>query len=509
MKWNILGKGKDTIAILLKNRGIKNKNEFLQPKFPEFKFNLVKTVARIRKAVKNKEKIVIYGDYDADGICSTAIMWEALKEIGANVMPFIPSREKEGYGLSKEGIDNIDANLIITVDNGIMAHEAIEYAASKKIDVIIIDHHEKPKVLPKAYSIVHTQKLCAAGISYFVAREFSKFTSLELATIATIADLLPLTGVNRSIVKFGLEELCQTQRVGLKALFEVAGIEKTGTYEVGYMISPRLNASGRIESALTALRLLCTNNYEKAKELATLLNTTNKERQELTESMTIHAKSIAKVDGKIIVLDDESYHQGVIGLVAGKLVEQFYLPVIVIARGETVSKASARSISGFNIIEAIRTCEGLLLNAGGHPMAAGFSLETTQISNFKLQISKYAQEKITDDLLEKTLRVDCELPLDHIGMNLYEDIMQLAPFGMGNPEPTFASIGKVENVRTVGTDGKHLKLVIEGMEAIAFNMGNLLPKIKVGDSVKIAYSISLDTFNFNHKLQLKVKDIKV
>lgn len=507
MKWNVLGKTTDdVISVLLQNRGIKDKKEFLAPSFPEFKLSSTKAITRIKKAIKNKEKIVVYGDYDADGICATAIIWEYLKSLGADVLPFIPSREKEGYGLSVEGIDSIDASLIVTVDNGIMAHEAVAYATKKKIDVIIIDHHEKPKKLPKAFSIIHTTKLSAAGIAFFLSGD-KKW--LELATIATITDLLPLTGINRSIVKYGLEALANTQRVGLKALFDVAGIEKVGTYEIGYMIGPRLNASGRIESALTALRLLCTNNKDKAKEHAQLLNDTNKQRQEMTEEMSIHAKSTAKTDGKIIVLEHESYHQGIIGLVAGKLVDEFYLPAIVIARSEEVSKASARSISGFNIIEAIRSCESLLLNAGGHPMAAGFSIETAKIESFKIKIAKYANEKITQEMLERKLRVDMVIPLNLINLQLYELITQLAPFGMGNPEPVFASEVIIQNLRTVGQNGKHLKLVVSGFDAIAFNKGDLLSKLKVGDSIQIAYSIVLDTYNNNHKLQLKIKDLKL
>lgn len=426
-------------------------------------------------------------------------------------MPFIPAREKEGYGLSIDGIKQIDAKLIITVDSGIVAHEAVDFANKKKIDVIIIDHHEKPKKLPMAYAIVHTTKLCAAGIAFFVSQALGhKDSLLELATIATITDLLPLTETNRAIVKYGLEELQKTPRIGLRALFDVARIEKIGTYEIGYMVGPRLNASGRIESALTALRLLCTHDKDKAMELAKLLNDTNKDRQVMTEEMTAHAKLVTSHQSlatKIIVLDHESYHQGVIGLVAGRLVEQYYLPAIVIAKADGVSKASARSIAGFNIIEAIRSCDKLLINAGGHPMAAGFSISTEKITEFKEKINSYAKLKITEEMLKKTLRVDMELPINLITLQLYEQITKLAPFGMGNPEPVFGSEVTIQNLRTVGQEGKHLKLVVNGLDAIAFNLGSLLPKLKVGDPIKIAYSIALDTFNYNHKLQLKVKDI--
>jgi single-stranded-DNA-specific exonuclease len=415
------------------------------------------------------------------------------------------------------------------VDNGITAHEAVNFANSKKIDVIILDHHQKPaslsggpKKLPKAKAIIWTDKLCASGIAYFVAKtsvstmnyELRATNSwLELAAIATITDLLPLTGINRSIVKYGLESLNQTSRVGLKALFEAAGIEKITPYEIGYMIGPRLNASGRIDSALTALRLLCTHNKEKAREYVQILNQLNKERQEMTEEMTIHAKQKVesrKQKEKIIIIDHESYHQGVIGLVAGKLVDQFYLPAIVIAKGQEVSKASARSIFGFNIIEAIRSCESLLINAGGHPMAAGFSLKTGMISDFKHQINQIASDQISEEMLKKTLKIDCELDLATTDLSaLYFQLSALQPYGMGNPEPVFASSGIIQNLRTVGAEGKHLKLAIDDFDAIFFNGGHFLPQLKIGQKIKLAYSLALDTFNGNNKLQLKVRDLQL
>lgn len=549
---------------LLKNRGIettKERWEFLEPTLPE-KIKLItvglsavtlkKAQARIREAIKKEEPVVIYGDYDADGICATAIMWETLRDLGAKVRPFIPRREKEGYGLSKEGIDSIlkdekygfgrkgsqgSWGLIITVDSGIVAHEAVEYARKNGLEVIIIDHHEKPKKLPRAL-IIHTNKLCAAGISYFVADYFSQIEQkrtdetdtdltdrrLELAAIATVTDLMPLVGANRSIVKYGLEALNRTKRPGLRALFNMAGIEKVGTYEIGYMIGPRINASGRIESALTALRLLCTSDFSKAIEYARLLNETNRDRQTMTEEMTAHAvgmqneKFTMQNNERIIVIEHESYHQGVIGLVAGRLVEKYYLPAIVISKGETVSKASARSIAGFNIIEAIRDCSRILVNAGGHPMAAGFTIETSKIEEFKLAIKKVAEKKIFPAMLTRPVRVDDRIELQLVGPELYQIVSEMAPFGLGNPEPVFQGVVRVLQFRTVGQEGKHLKLVVSStlltdrgsgvmFDAIGFGMGGLAGKIKVGETVKIAYAIALDTFNGNHKLQLKLKDL--
>lgn len=549
MKWNILSQNTDPTKVLetlLNNRGLTSKkdiDDFLNPIDPAFlapsnvqiaKTALTKAITRVKKAIEVGEPIVVYGDYDADGICSSAILWETLKDLGAKAMPFIPHREKEGYGLSKEGIDSIlsdekynltpkSGGLIISVDSGIVAHDAVDYAKEKNLDVVILDHHDKPEKLPAAHAIVHTTSLCAAGISYIFSKEILATShqqlapSLELAAIATITDLMPLLGPNRSIVKYGLELLNKTPRPGLRALFNVAGIEHVGTYEVGFMIGPRLNASGRIENALFALRMLCTADFAKALDYAKQLNDTNRQRQEMTEEMTIHALQATsnqqQATERIIVIDHESYHQGIIGLVAGKLVDRYYLPAIVIARGEEVSKASARSISGFNIIEAIHSTEEMLLGAGGHPMAAGFSIKTSRIEEFKQAISKVALEKITDDLLDRVLRIDCKLELEQIDMPLFRQISQFEPFGLGNPEPTFATNVQVTNLRTVGQEGRHLKLSVKGLDqqlefdCIAFGKGALCSQIKVGDSISIAYTIDLNTFNGRQSLQLKIKDI--
>ncbi len=507
-----------------------------------------KAVKRIENAIKNEEPIVVYGDYDVDGICSTAILWETLRDLKAKAMPFIPSREKEGYGLSIEGIKNIledpkyslseksksKNGLLITVDNGIVAHEAVEFANKSGLDVIIIDHHEIGKTVPDAFAIIHTLELCAAGISYLFSKElyngaritYNGDDKLELACIATVADLVPLVGPNRSIVKYGLSALNNTTRLGLLALFEIADIKKVGTYEIGYLIGPRLNASGRIDSALVGLRLLCTSDKSKADEYARQLNTINKERQAMVSEMVEHALEIQnakiksqKFDERIIVIDHESYHQGIIGLIAGKLVEKYYLPAIVISKGEKVSKASARSISGFNIIEAIRNSSSLLINAGGHPMAAGFSIDTLKIADFRLQIEKYATKNISKEIMEKSLKVDLELDPELINMNLYLQLFDLGPYGIGNPEPIFASNLQVKSIRTIGSDGKHLKLTLSPLtpspsppapliEAVGFGMSEKFGSLKPGDVVEMAYNLSSNEYMGKTTLQLKLKDIK-
>ena len=358
--------------------------------------------------------MVVYADYDADGITAGAIMWETLWRLGARVMPYIPHRVDEGYGLSEKGIDAVrveyDPSLIITVDHGITAHAQVEYAKKLGIEVIITDHHVKPEKLPRS-TIVHTTLLSGSGVSWFVATQMMQSQGKKgdgdqlseltaLAAIGTIADLLPLTGVNRSIVKFGLEMLRKTKRTGLNALIAEAGIEKKSidTFSVSHMLAPRLNAMGRLEHAIDALRLLCTKDEMKAKLLAQKLGLTNKERQQLTIDTVTHAKDLVpKTLKKLLFIAHETYNPGVIGLVAGRLVEEYWRPAIVLSVGAEFAKASARSIPGFNIVEAIRTCSDLLVDVGGHPMAAGFTVETKNLDKLKKRLEVLAEKELDDE----------------------------------------------------------------------------------------------------------------
>lgn len=591
-KWKIINKYVEQksgsnfdnlIRILLENRGITDKKdikEFLNPKLEDITIENVgidrkqldKALARIFEAIKKDEQIIVYGDYDVDGITGTAILWETINEAGGKVHPFIPDRIEEGYGLSIAGISKIkdpssakatagkqksnynEVKLIITVDNGIVANEAVDFANKEGIDVIITDHHTIGEKLPDALAIVHTTKLCGAGVAYLLAQELRKSPQLpliplrsgfagqvkgenvwednhlELAALGTIADMVPLTGANRKIVKFGLEKLCKTQRPGLHELFKNAGCENNvlGVYEVGFIISPRLNASGRIENAMDSLRLLCTKDKSKAKYLAEKLEIINRERQMLMKQATEHAilsiKNQVSSIKKILIVGHEEYNQGVIGLVAGKLVEEFYRPSIVISKGEKHSKASVRSVEGFNIIEFLRTQSEFFVNVGGHPMAAGFTIETEKLEIFKETLETAVEELIDGETLTKKLKIDCELPFSVINKEFYEYLQQLAPFGMKNPEPVFATKDiTIKDLRIIGRDGKHLKLLLEfphfaeatrgrpisyqEFEAIAFGMGELGREIKVGDKIDVAYVIDENRWNGNTKLQLKVKDI--
>ena len=539
----------EILSLLLENRNIGDEDRelFLVPDLdvitPEFvgidTGMLAKAIDRIKTAIEKKEQIIVFGDYDVDGITGAAILWETLHGMGANVLPYIPHRVEEGYGLSIKGIENLkgipdqvrddkaEVSLIITVDNGIVANEAVAFANKQGIDVLITDHHVRGDMLPEAYAVVHTTKLCGAGVAYLLSQELksqnSKLKSeqgdyLDLVALGTVADLVPLTGANRILVAHGLKALQETKRAGLLELFDEAGIEKEtiGVYEIGHVIAPRLNAMGRLLSAMDSLRLVCTKDRMRAKVLADKLGRTNRERQLLTMSMTKHA--IEKVVSRqssvanIIVLEDESYEEGIIGLIAGRIVEEFYRPAIVISRREEISKASARSVKGFNIIESIRTTTDLLVNAGGHPMAAGFSIKTENISLFIRAIENHANGVITDAMLTRVLTIDCELPVQHVTKNIYDAIQQLAPFGMGNSEPVFVSYSvPVRDIRAIGAEGKHLKMKLGTpimIDAIAFGFGEMISKINPGDMIDIAYTIDENTWNGRTTLQMKIRDIR-
>jgi len=527
----------DLINLLLENRGIETKKEkelFLNPKLSYVNLesaginpnDIEKAKKRIVQAIKKKEQIIVFGDYDVDGICGTAILWETLNKLGANVLPYIPHRTEEGYGLSIKGIENIkkklSPKLIITVDNGVVANEAVDFANKEGIDVIITDHHTFETKKPKALAIIHTKKLCGAGVAWLFSKSLgSKDEShLELVALATIADLVPLNGLNRAIVKSGLEKLKQTKRLGLLELFNEAGIDASkqiGTYEIGHIIAPRINAMGRMEYAMDSLRLLCTFSKVRAKELAEKLGNTNRTRQNLTEETTLLALEEARAtvgNKRLVFISSEKYNQGIIGLVAGKLVEEFYLPVIVVSKGKKLSKASARSISGFDIVEGIRSFSSLLVDIGGHPMAAGFTVETKKLNLLQKKLENLAEKTITPDLLIKEIKIDCEIILKAVNLELFEELEKLEPFGLGNPTPTFLSIGlTVQDMRLVGADGKHLKLLLKDgktgtiVNAIAFGFGKKTKELKIGDKVNVIYTILRDEWNGNRRIQLKIKDL--
>jgi len=516
-------------GILLRNRKIRDEKSFFNPIYPQEidfkslgikKNDIQKTIDRLKEAKKEKEKIIIYGDYDADGICSTAILWETLYKKGFDVLPYIPERFSEGYGLNSDTVEKLkvkDENLkvILAVDNGVVAYEAVEKANKLGIDVIVFDHHRKEKKLPNAYSLIHSDLVCGSTLAYLFSKEFSKDNSdyLSLACIGTVADQMPLIDINRSIVKYGIEALDTTKRLGIRAIFRESRIEKAGVYEIGFVIAPRLNAAGRITHAIDSLRLICTRNFYKANELALSLGRINQKRQKIVDEVLLKAEEKAKDNkNKIIMVWDETFHEGVIGLAAGKITEKYFRPSIVLSTKEGVAKASARSILGFDIISAIKKLNNLIIEGGGHAMAAGFSIKTENIGKFEREINKIADEKLKIKDLVPKLKIDAELEFNQINQDLVELLKKFEPFGQGNPQPVFLTKRvKVVEIKKVGLNGKHLKMKLEKkgkiFDAIWFNALTTCD-LKTTSKTNVVYSVEENIFNGNRSIQFKIKDLK-
>lgn len=513
---------------LLINRGLTTSGkieDFFHPKLEsfikEFKIDgIEKARQRILEAIEKKEQVFVYGDYDADGVCAAAIVYHGLSGLGAKVLPYIPHREKEGYGLSISGLDVIKekgANLVITVDNGIVAFEQAEYAKKIGIDLIITDHHTSIDKIPQALSVVHSTILSGSGVAWCLVRsliaEDESYDLLDLVAVATVCDMLPLLGVNRSLVREGLKVLNQNKRLGFKVLFEECSIEPgiIGTYHIGHIIGPRLNAMGRMEDAMDSLRLLCTKDHLKARKLARLLCDTNDQKKKLTSEAIDQARlMIGKreelVDQKLLVVHSPDWIPGIIGLVAGRLTEEYKLPAIAISAINGKAKGSARSINGVNIVETIRAASDLLIDVGGHPQAAGFSLETEKIQKFKDKL----KEVMVNVSVEASFDTEVEglVDLSKINKDWIEVIEELEPYGLGNPKPIFGSSQvSVSDLKNVGADQKHLKLKVGGIDAIAFGFGDLAKNLRAGDRVDISFYLEINSFNGRESLQLKVLDI--
>ena len=530
----------ELITLLLKNRGLTNPGlieEFFHPLHPDdislldlnLDLDLVTAASDlIRSHINSGHKIFIYGDYDVDGLCATAVMWEAIHSVYSGVLPHIPHRREEGYGLSRKGIDHclsLGAKLIITVDNGIVAHEQVAYCQSKNCDLIIIDHHEPLATLPPASVILHSTATTAAGLAWFFSREFSKIynltpktSTLELVALSVICDIIPLLGINRSLAKFGLEALNRTSRPGLLALMHSANIfpspefrrgdrgEVITSYHAGFIVGPRLNAMGRLEHAIDSLRLLCTTNPDKAASLARSLGDTNRSRQDLTLSAFTHAQTLIDENNlpPLIIVADTSYDEGIIGLIAGKLAEKYHRPAIAIAIGESISKGSARSLPGFNITDHLRSLSDLLLSVGGHAGAAGFSLNNQILDKFILAVS---HPVIDPKIFVNTRRIDAKIPLATITYNLITKLQDFEPYGLCNPQPVFTTSNiQITGISHVGRDRQHLKFRVDNLEAIWFNIPNHY-NLEPSTSYDIIYKPTLNIFNGRSSLQLIIQDI--
>lgn len=520
----------DILNTLLVNRGLTSEKDildFLTPNLDgllNMQFaDMQKALSRIDSAIKNHEKITVYSDYDADGISASAILWETLNDLNADVMPYIPDRLTEGYGFSKNGIKKVadtGVTLIISVDHGITAKEEINYARELGIDVILTDHHLKPDNAPEPYALIHTTTVCGAVIAWKLSYEIHKFfqipvenifEKLSIAAIATIADQMPMFSHNRAVVKNGLEYLRTTKRPGLVELFNVSNLKKNqiDEYHLGHVIAPRINAMGRLSDAIESLRLYCTNSQVKAKQLSGLLNETNIRRQELTLSGVSEAYKMVDSDKDLIILGSPNWHEGIIGLIAGRINDNFNKPTIIVSEGKTFSKGSARSVSGVDITDLLRqSSSNILEDVGGHTMAAGFTVKTTNLPKLKKSIENYFQKKYSNKEFNKEIIIDAEIDIKHINSELYESIQKLKPFGNSNAEPVFLlQKQKVRSISRIGADQSHIRIDLESISCIGFRLAEKSTSIRPGDHIDIIFTLNLNEFNGVKKLQLIIIDL--
>jgi len=538
-RWKILGEynpKKDIVSSILENRGIKDIKDFLKTpslndlfdKFSgNFKSSLVKAKKLIFEAMENKRPILIFGDYDSDGINATAILYNFFKyeKKYDKVSYFIPNRFEHSYGLSKKAINESlekiakdEKVLFITVDVGITASEEISYIKKLGHSVILTDHHQKPDNIPDADVIVWNDDICGSEISWILSKVLGSKSrdSIAYAAVATITDLLPLLGFNRVVVKTGLKVLNSEPPLGYKKLFEASGIEGTEitTYELGWVIGPRLNAAGRLKSSEDSIRLLTERDENILEKLAQSLNSKNIERQEKTLEMYDIAAEVDENDlPKIIFSSDEKYHEGIIGLVSAKITQKYYRPSVVISLNDGYGKGSVRSIPGINIIEVLRKFEDLFVDLGGHPMAGGFTIEEKKIPEMKKKVSEYIEKKFDNDVFNPVLDIDLKIPSDIISVNLLEEIEKMEPFGMGNEQPVFLSEGLgVVSCDVIGKDGSHLKLnLYDGkkyQKAVFFGGSRFEKDFEIGGKVDLVYSLSKNEYNGKTYVDMVVKDYR-
>ena len=499
-------------------------------------------VSRIRKALDKKEKILIHGDYDVDGVTATALLFFTLREFGAEPVYFIPDRLTEGYGLGANGVEEavrIKAGLVITVDCGISSHEEVDALNKQGIDVIITDHHEPPRVLPDARATINPhQKGCAypdknlSGVSIafklcealsFELHNKSFWKRMDLVALGTISDIAPILGENRILVKEGLKLFKNSgSNKGIKALIEVSGIkkDKIGAFEIGFILGPRINAAGRLGSAGTAVELLLTDNDKRAQELAKKLNELNHERQRIEKSTLKEAISKIEKDinfkyHKVIVLHNEDWHTGVIGIVASRITDRFNRPAILISTKDGIGRGSGRSIENFHLFEALTICEGFLKEYGGHQYACGLTILEENLPGFIKLINELAADTITAEDLVQSLSIDIDIELSMIDYKLAEDIAMLEPFGEGNPEPVFCSRGLKLSRPVRILKGEHIKFQVtdgnKNFEAIGFGMakdGGIELALRNYPAFDMAYTVSINSWLGVNTIQLKIEDVR-
>jgi single-stranded-DNA-specific exonuclease len=501
-------------------------------------------VTRIRQALKNDKTIAIYGDFDVDGVTATALLVQVLKALGARVIPYIPHRIDEGYGLNQEALRWLKKKgigLVITADCGVRSIKEAHYAKRLGLDLIITDHHSiGSEELPPATAIINPQqpdcpysfkKLSGVGVAYrlaqallMVERQMSRRSAppiqaedlLDLVALGTVADIVPLIGENRALVSQGLQHLNNTQRPGLQSLFLKAGLRSStiDATKVGFILGPRLNAAGRLQSAMLAYELVMTTDVKSASANADTLEALNRKRQALTEYTFERAKAQTeeRLDSELILFAAaEDFHPGVVGLVAGKLTETYHRPAIVMEIGAQITRGSARSIPEFHITEALDRCRSLLVRYGGHAAAAGFTVENDKRSALLEQLRAIAADEIGRDALSPSLHLDAEVSLNDLSFDLWQTLRQLEPCGYGNETPILCLRNvRVLNSHIVGSDNTHLKLRLgdefHSFDAIAFHQAER--KKHLPPLLDVAFTLGIDEWNGQRRLQLNVQDIR-
>jgi len=536
------------VADILAQRGFRQPEEaieFLRPTLlnlssPFLFRDMLRVIERLTLALEKKEKVLVYGDYDVDGVTSTTLLFKVLSDLGFQAVAYIPNRQDEGYGLNSQAIERAakaGVTVLITVDCGITSVVEVEIARTLNIDVIVTDHHEPPDSLPEAFAILNPKvmdsgylfrELAGVGVAFKLGQALlqsfgnskvgihTEIELMDLVALGTIADLVPLVGENRVFVHYGLLQMKETKHLGLEVLLEECGLRQKSLKagQIGFMVAPRINAAGRMDSAKSGLELLLTQDRERARELAGFLTRENQLRQETEKE--ILAEAIALLEGKplprVIVLSANHWHHGVIGIVASRLVERYYRPVFIIAEEGEEAKGSARGISGYPVLEQLSTQAYLLTKFGGHKAAAGFSLLTEDIGRFREGLNEQARV-FEETLFEEELKIDRQVSLEAVSGDLLRDLEKMAPFGYGNPGPILACKGiPVYSVSAVGKERSHIKFRFGSQgekEGIAFRYGERLNELSQETRLDAAFSLDWNTFRGPEEVQLMIKDIQV
>ena len=545
---------------LLWDRGLKTQkaiDEFFNPDYDEdlhdpfLLKDIQKAIKRIEKAAKNKEKVAIFADYDADGICGAVLLTEILKSVGIYPEIYIPDRNKEGYGLNLKAIEEIakrQVGLVMTIDCGVTDFQEVKLANKLGMDVIIIDHHEIPQKLPQALAVINPKQkgdkypfkeLSASGVAFKLVQAFFKTEKmpvsrekwlLDLVAIATVTDSMVLLGENRTLVKYGLIVLSQTKRIGLMELMRKARVKPVfnpqtfdtnlNTYTLGFILGPRINAASRVDHGTTAYKLLVASNEEEARDIAQQLEEKNQQRQRIMGKIIKEVRNrVLKYPKrkKIIFESDENWIAGLLGLIAQKLRDEFWRPSFVCQNLKDYRICSIRSIPGFNLVEALYQCRKFLEEFGGHPLAAAFRALSKNIKSIQDQLEEIASKEIKEEDLIPYLNIDVEAGAGDLDWRAFQEINNFAPFGEGNPAPLFLlGQARISEIRSVGSNGCHLKLFLEKdtekgikrFRAIGFGLADFCDKIKLGDKIDVVFELIANEWNGTKELQLKIIDLK-